>query len=99
MRRQCHILQIFCQCFGTMVNTKALQKRALWGQTGMGTWRGHGQRLEIHMGGDIGLPRVGQHIHRPMPLQGLQCIAQAAPIAIIHNQRRAAMLGDALANL
>ena len=80
-----------------------LQKQALGRDrchTGIGCG-GIRQRGKIHMGGDIGLSRIGQHRPWRMGAKRLQCLAEPAirrqlvrVVAIINEQRGAAIARD-----
>ena len=54
------------------------------------------QRLEIHMGGDVGLAGIFQRVGEAMAGDGLEGIAGiAAQMAVIDDQRRAVLVADA----
>jgi len=61
--------------------------------------RGARQRLEIDMRGKIGLSGGGERVHWRMGFQRLQRIAERAPVAVVEDQRAAAVGSDAAGDL
>ena len=76
---------------------EAFQKHALRRQPcDRGGGGGGGQRLEIDMRGQVGGAGMRQRILVLVPAQGLQRVAQRAPVAVVDDQRSAAVAGDAM---
>ena len=73
-------------------DAEPFEKHALRREPGVGARRGTGQNLEIHMGGEIGFAGVFQGVGPFVPAKRLPRIAQRAPIAIVDDKRRTAMI-------
>ena len=87
---------------GAQLDAQALEQRVLGDGTvhrGPGLAGGPRQRAEIDMGGQIGGTGIDQHAVLQVAADGLQAVAAAAAIvAVVDDQRGAAMLCDAAAD-
>ena len=88
------------QRLGPRGDPEPREERALRAEAGLrGGGGGAGQRLEIHMRGEIGLAGGGKRIGGRVARHRLKRVAQRAPVAVIHDQRRAALGRDARADI
>ena len=86
----------FGQRLRPLGDAEPFQKHALRGQQRVrGGGGSAGERLKIHMGGQVRSARKCYGIDGRMALERLKCVAQRSPVAIVDDQRHAALRRNA----